>query len=63
MARLLLIDDDPDLIREQIDHVFGASGHEIEVARTGEQGSRDEGIRRSAHLKTTPPSRMPAPKA
>jgi two-component system nitrogen regulation response regulator GlnG len=43
MARLLLIDDDPVLILDQVNHVFGAAGHEVEVARTG-----GEGLKRAA---------------
>src|SRR5258707_9345356 len=38
MAHLLLIDDKPDLIQEQVAHVFRGAGHEIGVARTGEDG-------------------------
>jgi DNA-binding NtrC family response regulator len=41
MGQLLLVDDNPDLILAQMNHVFGASIHGIDVARTG-----DEGIRR-----------------
>jgi DNA-binding NtrC family response regulator len=40
MGRLLLVDDDPDLILAQIQSVFGASQHKIDVARTGEEGIR-----------------------
>ena len=40
MGRLLLVDDDPDLILAQINHVFGAAQHRIDVARTGEEGIR-----------------------
>ena len=40
MGQLLLVDDDPDLILAQIHHVFGASQHSIDVARTGEEGIR-----------------------
>src|SRR3954453_18788911 len=40
MSRLLLVDDDPDLILAQIQGVFGASQHKIDVARTGEEGIR-----------------------
>jgi two-component system nitrogen regulation response regulator GlnG len=38
MAQLLLIDDDPDLIAEQIKQAFPAPGHRINVAATGAQG-------------------------
>jgi two-component system nitrogen regulation response regulator GlnG len=44
MARLLLIDDNPVLILDQVNHAFGAAGHEVEVARTG-----GEGVRRAAN--------------
>jgi two-component system nitrogen regulation response regulator GlnG len=40
MGRLLLVDDDPDLILAQIGGVFGASQHRLDVARTGEEGIR-----------------------
>ena len=40
MGRLLLVDDDPDLILAQIQIFFGASQHKIDVARTGEEGIR-----------------------
>ena len=40
MARLLLVDDHPDLILKQVRHVFDAAGHEIDAARTGEDGVR-----------------------
>ena len=40
MGQLLLVDDDPDLILAQINQVFGASQHRIDVARTGAEGIR-----------------------
>jgi DNA-binding NtrC family response regulator len=40
MARLLIIDDNPALVLDQVHHVFGAAGHEIVVARTGKEGVR-----------------------
>ena len=40
MGRLLLVDDDPDLILAQINQVFGASQHRVDVARTGTDGIR-----------------------
>src|SRR5260370_36353974 len=40
MARLLIIDDNPALVLDQVNHVFGAAGHEITVARTGKEGVR-----------------------
>src|SRR5262245_19139685 len=38
MAHLLLIDDDPDLIAEQVRHAFPTPAHHVEVARTGAAG-------------------------
>src|SRR3954471_8221005 len=38
MATLLLIDDDPDLLRDRVSHVFPAPAHRIEIARTGAEG-------------------------
>ncbi len=38
MAHVLLIDDDPDLIAEQVRHAFPAPAHKVEVARTGAAG-------------------------
>ena len=38
MGRLLLVDDDPDLILAQLTEVFGSSQHRIDVARTGAEG-------------------------
>src|SRR5438093_7119094 len=38
MAHVLLVDDDPDLISEQIRHAFLAPTHRVEVARTGAAG-------------------------
>jgi DNA-binding NtrC family response regulator len=40
MGQLLLVDDNPDLILAQMNHVFGASNHGIDVVRTGEEGVR-----------------------
>jgi DNA-binding NtrC family response regulator len=40
MGQLLLVDDNPDLILAQMNHVFGAPQHRIDVARTGEEGVR-----------------------
>src|SRR5262245_56703116 len=40
MARLLLVDDDPVLIVDQLRHVFEPRGVDIEVALTGEEGLR-----------------------
>src|SRR4051812_43347012 len=40
MGRLLLVDDDPDLVLAQVNQVFGGSQHRIEVARTGTEGIR-----------------------
>jgi two-component system nitrogen regulation response regulator GlnG len=38
MARVLLIDDDPDLIVEQVRQAFPAPQHRVEVAGTGAEG-------------------------
>jgi len=38
MATLLLIDDDPDLLPDQVGHVFPAPAHRVEIARTGSEG-------------------------
>ena len=38
MAHLLLIDDDPDLIAEQVRQVFPAPEHRLEIAATGIKG-------------------------
>jgi two-component system nitrogen regulation response regulator GlnG len=47
MAHLLLIDDDPDLIREQVRQAFPAPSHRVEVATTGTAGLE--------HARTDPP--------
>src|SRR6201988_5236380 len=38
MATLLLIDDDPDLLRDRASHVFPAPAHRVEIAQTGAEG-------------------------
>jgi two-component system nitrogen regulation response regulator GlnG len=38
MANLLLIDDDPDLLRDRVSHVFPAPAHRVEIAETGAEG-------------------------
>ena len=38
MAHLLLIDDDPDLLRDQVGHVFPPPAHRVAIARTGAEG-------------------------
>jgi two-component system nitrogen regulation response regulator GlnG len=40
MARLLLVDDDPAMILDQVTHVLGPQGMQIEVARTADEGLR-----------------------
>ena len=40
MANLLLIDDDPDLLPDQIAHVFPSPEHRVEVTPTGAGGLR-----------------------
>ena len=38
MAHLLLIDDDPDLLPDQVRQVFPAPAHGVEIAHTGREG-------------------------
>jgi two-component system, NtrC family, response regulator AtoC len=38
MATLLLIDDDPDLLRDRVIHAFPAPAHRVEIAQTGAEG-------------------------
>jgi DNA-binding NtrC family response regulator len=38
MANLLLIDDHPGLLSDQVSHVFPAPTHRVEIARTGAEG-------------------------
>jgi len=38
MATLLLIDDDPDLLRDRVRHVLPAPAHSVEIAQTGAEG-------------------------
>src|SRR5438552_9544686 len=38
MAKLLLIDDDPDLVPDQVRQVFPAPAHRVEIAPTGREG-------------------------
>jgi DNA-binding NtrC family response regulator len=38
MATLLLIDDDPDLLRDRLSHVLPAPAHRVEIAQTGAEG-------------------------
>lgn len=38
MAQVLLVDDDPDQIAEQVRHAFKASSHHLVIARTGAEG-------------------------
>src|SRR5207248_11611082 len=45
MARLLLVDDNPNLILKQVHGVFDAAGHEVDAARTGEDGVRQAAAR------------------
>src|SRR6266446_3966085 len=46
MASLLLIDDDPDLLPDQVSHVFPAPAHRVEIAPTGA-----EGLKRAAEVR------------
>jgi two-component system nitrogen regulation response regulator GlnG len=45
MARLLLVDDNPNLILTQVHHAFDVAGHEVDTARTGEDGVRQAATR------------------
>ena len=45
MGRLLLVDDDPVMILDQLTHVLGPQGIRIEVARTAEAGLRQVAAR------------------
>jgi DNA-binding NtrC family response regulator len=38
MATLLLIDDDPDLLRDRLNHVLPTPAHRVEIAQTGAEG-------------------------
>ncbi|MBV8612883.1 MAG: response regulator, partial [Acetobacteraceae bacterium] len=38
MATLLLIDDDPDLLRDRVGHLFPPPAHRVEVAQTAAEG-------------------------
>src|SRR3954451_24448999 len=38
MANLLLIDDHPGLLPDQVSHVFPAPAHRVEIAHTGAEG-------------------------
>src|SRR3954453_14536705 len=40
MANLLLIDDHPALLPDQVSHVFPAPAHRVEIAHTGAEGLR-----------------------
>jgi two-component system nitrogen regulation response regulator GlnG len=40
MGRLLLVDDDPAMLRDQVTHALGPQGVRIEVVRTAEEGLR-----------------------
>ena len=40
MANLLLIDDDPDLLPDQVAHVFPAPAHRVEIARNAATSSQ-----------------------
>src|SRR5580700_6280230 len=41
MAHLLIIDDDPDLVRKQLTNTFPAPGNRVAVATTGAAGLED----------------------
>lgn len=38
MAQVLLVDEEPDTIAEQVRHVFRLPSHRVEIARTGAEG-------------------------
>src|SRR5947207_11421243 len=38
VATLLLIEDDPDLLRDRVSHVLPAPAHRVEIAQTGAEG-------------------------
>ena len=40
MATLLLIDDDPDLLRDRVNHVFPAPAHRVEIYISRRAGER-----------------------
>src|SRR5215470_10664730 len=40
MGRLLLVDDDPAMIHDQLTHALGPEGMRVDVARTAEEGLR-----------------------
>src|SRR6516165_8295873 len=46
MAKLLLIDDDPDLLPDQVRHVFPTPAYHVEIAYTGA-----EGLQRAAEVR------------
>src|SRR5262249_49091841 len=45
MGRLLLVDDDPVMILDQVTHALGPQGMQIAVARTAEDGLRQVAAR------------------
>src|SRR3954454_5060143 len=45
MARLLFVDDNPNLTLKQLHRVFEAAGHEVDAALTGEDGVRQAAAR------------------
>src|SRR5262245_35365353 len=45
MGRLLLVDDDPAMIQDQLTHVLGPQGMRIDVARTAQEGLRQVAAR------------------
>lgn len=57
MAHLLLINDDPDLIGEQVRHAFPAPAHRVEVVRTGPPGANASAPRARRGAARLPPAR------
>src|SRR5262245_8576167 len=45
MGRLLLVDDDPAMIQDQLTHALGPQGMRIDVARTAQEGLRQVAAR------------------
>ena len=59
MANLLLIDDDPDLLPDQVSQVFPAPAHRVEVARTGAEGLERVRRRSAGRYSARPPPARP----
>ena len=44
MGRVLLVDDDPAMVRDQVTHALGPHGVQIDVAHTAEEGLRQAAV-------------------